>query len=218
MLEQLVLYRKWLCSRSGQHRIFLLRDTLLLYLADRAEGNTAAVPLLIGRKFLDRIDPSFYNDVVLESFYDLVSVPGLGSGDLLRGFRDLIRARTDAGTHPVMDQIRRLLDGALAQEQYAVVESGFQGTIPLLLRAADLRASDFAMYTTLPWLGEIYKETVFRQNYHYLREMETLAAHDSLFEFDSVKDGRIFIREYRNETVRAMAFHEIVSFRRLCGL
>jgi hypothetical protein len=217
MLGELRRYRLWLETRNSSRQIFLLRDTLLLYLAARAAGNKEAVPLMIGRKYLERIDPSFYDSSVMDVLYDVISIPGLDGADVCEKYGRIFRARVDCGTHNVTKQIRTYLDSQLRDEEYSVVESGFQGTIPLLLHAADPRITGFSMYATLPWLNALYRDIVFQPNYHFLREMETLVSHDSLFEFDSVRGGRIFIREYQDETILAMGYYEIVTFRSLCA-
>ena len=38
-------------------------------------------------------------------------------------------------------------------------------------------------YTTVPWLYDAYAPAVYQQNYNYLRDMETIVAHDHLFRF-----------------------------------
>jgi hypothetical protein len=61
------------------------------------------------------------------------------------------------------------------------IESGVQGTFPLCLLALTGTTGDLVLYTTTPWLYPTYAPVIFQKNYHYLREMETIVAHDYLW-------------------------------------
>jgi hypothetical protein len=56
---------------------------------------------------------------------------------------------------------------------------------------------------------------VFRKNYNNLREMETIVAHDHLFQFKAMQAGRVFIEETPNEHVRSLALYEIQVFKEM---
>ena len=58
---------------------------------------------------------------------------------------------------------------------------------------------EMVFYTTTPWLYPTYEQIVFRKNYNYLREMETIVAHDHLFQFKTVQDGKVLVEETTNE-------------------
>jgi hypothetical protein len=68
-------------------------------------------------------------------------------------------------------------------------------------------------YTTTPWLYPTYEQIVFRKNYNYLREMETIVAHDYLFQFKSVQDGKVLVEETTNTRARCLALYEIHTFK-----
>jgi len=93
------------------------------------------------------------------------------------------------------------------------IESGVQGTFPLFLLSLTGNTGDMVFYTTTPWLYPIYEHIVFRKNYNYLREMETIIAHDHLFQFKTVQDGKILVEETTNELARCLAFYEIQTFK-----
>jgi hypothetical protein len=88
-----------------------------------------------------------------------------------------------------------------------------QGTFPLFLLSLTGNTGEMVFYTTTPWLYPLYEPIVFRKNYNYLREMETIVAHDHLFQFKTMQDGKILITETTNETVQRLALYEIRTFK-----
>src|SRR5262252_5463458 len=54
---------------------------------------------------------------------------------------------------------------------------------------------------------------VFQKNYHYLREMETIVAHDHLFRLKTVQDGTVLVEETTNATAQCLALYEIQTFK-----
>jgi hypothetical protein len=93
------------------------------------------------------------------------------------------------------------------------IESGVQGTFPLFLLSLSGDTGDMVFYTTTPWLYPTYEQIVFRKNYNYLREMETIVAHDHLFQFKTVQDGTVLVEETTNATARCLALYEIQTFK-----
>ena len=72
---------------------------------------------------------------------------------------------------------------------------------------------DLVLYTTTPWLYPTYAPIVFQKNYHYLREMETIVAHDHLFRLKTVQNGKVMVEETTNEQARHLALYEIQTFK-----
>jgi hypothetical protein len=95
------------------------------------------------------------------------------------------------------------------------IESGMQGTFTLFLLSLTGNVGDMVFYTTTPWLYPLYEPIVFRKNYNYLREMETIVAHDYLFQFKARRDGTIYVEETTNETARSLALYEIHTFKEI---
>jgi hypothetical protein len=93
------------------------------------------------------------------------------------------------------------------------IESGVQGTFPLFLLSLTDKTGDMVFYTTTPWLYPTYAPIVFQKNYHYLREMETIVAHDHLFQLKTVQDGTVMVEETTNATARCLALYEIQTFK-----
>jgi hypothetical protein len=95
------------------------------------------------------------------------------------------------------------------------IESGVQGTFPLWLLALSGNAGEMVLYVTAPWLYRTYEGVVFRKNYNYLREVETIVAHDHLFQVKEVHDGRVFVEETTNAIARRLALYEVHAFKEI---
>ena len=68
-------------------------------------------------------------------------------------------------------------------------------------------------YTTTPWLYPAYAPIVFQKNYNCWREIETIVAHEHLFQLKTVQDGKVLVEETTNEAVRNLALYEIQTFK-----
>lgn len=58
-----------------------------------------------------------------------------------------------------------------------MIESGYMGTVPMMLKALDDRV-DFRLFTTAPFLYETYKDKIFCRKYEDIRRFETLYSQD----------------------------------------
>src|SRR5262249_7045015 len=108
---------------------------------------------------------------------------------------------------------RAYLEALALEGRPLFIDSGVQGTFPLWLLALSRDVGDMVFYVTAPWLYKTYESVVFRKNYNNLREMETIVAHDHLFQFKAMQAGRVFIEETPNEHVRSLALYEIQVFK-----
>jgi hypothetical protein len=88
-----------------------------------------------------------------------------------------------------------------------------QGTFPLFLLSLTANKGEMVFYTTTPWLYPTYEQIMFRKNYNYLRDMETIVAHDYLFQFKTMQDGKVLVEETTNVTARCLALYEIQTFK-----
>ena len=52
-----------------------------------------------------------------------------------------------------------------------------------------------------------------KSQYNYLREMETIVAHDHLFQFKARHEGTVYVEETTNERARHLALYEIHAFK-----
>jgi hypothetical protein len=223
LMTEMVAFLHWICARLAQSvavvPVPLLRDTLLIHLGltwlRRSGGSIPEPkPLLIGRKFADlcgngrdihgALGNVIYRVLMEEYPRDLPT--------LQRHFATAVYA--DPAIPASFTQACRDYLATLALDGTPLfIESGVQGTFPLFLLSLTANTGDMVFYTTTPWLYPTYEQIVFRKNYNYLREMETIVCHDHLFQFKTVQDGAVLVEETTNATARCLALYEIQTFK-----
>jgi hypothetical protein len=223
LMTEMVAFLHWLCARLAQPvpvvPVPLLRDTLLIHLGLtwlRRYGVPIpeSKPLMIGRKFADlhgygsdtygALSNGIYRVLMEECPRDLAT--------LQRHFATVVHA--DPAIPVSFTQACRDYLATLALDGTPLfIESGVQGTFPLLLLSLTDKPGDMVFYTTTPWLYPTYAPIVFQKNYHSLREMETIVAHDHLFQLKTVQDGTVMVEETTNATARCLALDEIQTFK-----
>lgn len=215
----------WICARFAQPvpvvPVPLLRDTLLIHLGLtwlRRYGMPVpeSKPLIIERKFADLCGNgrAIHGALGDRIYRVLMDVPRCDLVTLRRHFAMAVHA--DPAMPASFTQACRDYLATLALDGTPLfIESGVQGTFPLFLLSLTGNTGEMVFYTTTPWLYPIYEPIVFRKNYNYLREMETIVAHDHLFQFETMQDGKILITETTNETARRLALYEIRTFKAL---
>jgi hypothetical protein len=224
-MTEMVAFLQWLYPRLAQPvpvvPVPLLRDTLLIHLGRtwlRRSGMPipAPQPVLIGRKFADlcgngrEIHGALGNVI----YRVLMEVHPRDLATLRRHFATTVHA--DPAIPMSFTQACRDYLATLALDGTPLfIESGVQGTFPLCLLALLGTTGDMVLYTTTPWLSPTYAPVVFQKNYHYLREMETIVAHDYLFQLKTMQDGKVMVEETTNETARCLALYEIQTFKAL---
>jgi hypothetical protein len=173
-------------------------------------------PLIIGRKFADLYgDGREIHGALGNVIYRVLQAARpCDLATLRRHFATAVHADPAipaAFTQACRDSLAPLtLDGTPL-----FIESGVQGTFPLFLVSLTGNTGAMLFYTTTPWLYPIYEPIVFRKNYNYLRDMETIVAHEYLFQVKSVEDGTVFVEETTNATARCLALYEIQTFKAL---
>jgi hypothetical protein len=223
LMTEVVAFLHWICTRLAQPTpavpVPLLRDTLLIHLGLiwlRRFGMPipAPQPLMIGRKFADLYRDSrdihgalgdcIYRVLLEDHPHDLAT--------LRHHFATAVHA--DPAIPAAFTQACRDYLATLALDGTPLfIESGVQGTFPLFLLSLTGNTSEMVFYTTTPWLYPTYAQIVFRKNYNYLREMETIVCHDHLFQFKTVQDGKLLVEETTNEIARSLALYEIQTFK-----
>jgi hypothetical protein len=197
----------------------LLRDTLLIHL-----GLTwlrrydvpmpAPQPAIIGRKFADLCgDGRGIHGALGNVIYRVLQATRpCDLATLRHHFATAVHA--DPAIPTSFTQACRDYLATLAVDGTPLfIESGVQGTFPLFLLSLTGNIGEMVFYTTTPWLYPTYEQIVFRKNYNYLREMETIVAHDHLFQFKTMQDGKVLVEETTNETARCLALYEIQTFK-----
>lgn len=92
-----------------------------------------------------------------------------------------------------------------------VVESGCSGTFPMLLRAVDERV-EIRMYTTYPYLLDVYGDRIFTPAYEDNRLFETMYSQDKYYCFSNLTNEGYFVKRCEDEQVQMSAINEVGAF------
>ena len=193
---------------------FLLRDALLPYLAFKKWDSTSQhlniVPLFISRKFFSFFEK---NNEELYSFVQNIIFDALDNNaktfEQLKSYVKASLVKSSADLTRLVDAIKAMLN-IIPQKHIMVIESGYIGTMPVLLSAIDDRV-DFRMFTTIPYFYEVYKNKFFTKNFEKLRLFETIQCQDALFKLSSVlNNGQVKVRETSDFEVKNNSIRELL--------
>lgn len=209
-VRELKNYCEWIGYEEGAAYVFLLRDALLPYVYYRCRNRGNLHPWLIGRTFLEQITGiKNADDMIRLPIYEALEE---GITDYTE-YKEYCRKKMKAVLDHYPDLKRILLEllGTIASPEIIVVESGYCGTIPMLLTSLDERV-DFRMYTTAPFLYELYKGRIFNRKYEEIRSFETLYSQDLLMKFSSYRDGKFMVKLTDNRTAIRQSYAETAAF------
>ena len=113
--------------------------------------------------------------------------------------------------HPVLKNTLKELMSSLPHKKITVIESGYCGTIPMLLSAVDNRVT-FKMFTTAPFLYNTYSKNIFCRKYEKIRLFETLRSQDLLMRYSSYRNKKFYIKMIDNPDVVQESLSEIIFF------
>lgn|GEM_PF-543694 len=214
-------------AQSDTAYVFLLRDTLLPYLAFRkwdAAGKLALYPYLIGRKYLSffheddegNLDPKGDSGALYDSLHEgIFAALSENPGDL-DTFLTLVRQhiRSELALFPkAAESIKNLLK-KIPHKKILVIESGFIGTIPLLLHSLDDRV-DFCLFTTIPYFYELYRDRFFTNAFEKIRLFETIQCQDALCKLSAIENDRFLVSETNDAPVTERAYMELRTWNRI---
>lgn len=206
-LARVRAYSDWIPRTPDTAYVFLFRDALLPYFRFRANGCTALYPWLISRRFLHRIAGG--TDVDDEIRLPVYNALESGHTDPASFFAYCLpRIRAVLKEYPVLAECLTALLRSIPEKRILVAESGYCGTIPLLLSALDERVR-FTMYTTAPYLVSPYRGRIYCERYEDMRLFETLYSQDRLLRYASFRDGRFYVRLAEDPAVVHAALGEI---------
>lgn len=207
---ELLSFCDWIGYDEDTAYVFLLRDTLLPYLYYRSRGREHIYPWLIGRKFMKLLTGQ-------DGLDDELRLPVFNAADAgIQGYDAFVDyckepVRRAINAHPIVENaIRELLSG-IPQKKIIVVESGCYGTFPMMLACMDDRVS-IRMFTTVPFLRDLYQQHVYTNAYEKNRDFETLRSQDALLHFSGYRDGRFYVTTNKNADVQDEAMKEIRVF------
>lgn len=206
LFSYLLDFCKWI-EKGESSYIFLLRDTFLPYLAFRKKQIPNIYSLLISRRSLNKMT----NDANLHDVFSNIIFTALSNNPKsLDELKQMIRKPVmDTLDHYkcVKDYLENFLKSIKARK-IIVIESGYNGTFPLVLSVLDNRVT-FKMFTTAPYLYQLYKDNYFTKDYHLNRLFETLISQDSMFNVTEVKNNTIFVSENEDKIIRDKGLEEI---------
>ncbi|MDO5296374.1 MAG: hypothetical protein Q4F00_07060 [bacterium] len=209
-LQDIYRYCGWLEAAPDTAYVFLLRDALLPYVFFRSRQRARVYPWLISRSFLDAFTRTQQADDELRlPLYEALEYGYTAFPDFCAYCRERILRVLDRHT-PLKTLLLELL-GSVSAEHIAVIESGYIGTIPMLLKALDDRVS-FRLYTTAPFLYETYRDLIFCRRYEDIRRFETLYSQDLLLRFSSFRSGKFYVNTSSDASVREHSLQEIKYF------
>lgn len=207
-LAELIRFCKWVGYDENTAYVFLLRDTLLPYVYYQSKNVKNIYPWLLGRKTLTALTGNEnVDDEIRASIFRALEV------EKCSNYKDFCRAvlpdvRATLKRYPVIEKCLTALLGEIEQRRIIVVESGCSGTFPMLLASIDSRV-DVRMYTTYPYLLNVYGDKIYTPKYEEIRLFETLYSQDLYFRFCSLQNGRFFVNKCANKEVETRALAEI---------
>lgn len=209
-LDEVVRYAEWIGFEENTAYVFLFRDAFLsyAYYAGRNRGRIHA--WLVSRRFIaDLTHASDVDDDIRFPIFDALEA-GLEAFEPFFAYcRAEILKVLDA--HAELKAALRSLLGSIKEERILAVETGYCGTIPLMLKSMDDRV-DFRMYTTAPYLFNTYRNRIFTRRYEDIRRFETLYSQDLYMRYASYRDGHFYVRVSEDSDVKNRALAEVARF------
>ncbi len=211
-LEEIYRYCEWIGYEEDAAYVFLMRDALLPYVFFRSRGRDNIYPWLISRRFLEDITETEYvDDDIRLPLYEALESGQIRFDDYSAYCRE--RILSVLNEHPKLKTILHDLLSSIKQNRIIVIESGYMGTIPMMLKALDDRL-DFRLFTTAPFLYETYQDRIFCRNYEDIRRFETLYSQDLFMQYYSYRSGKFYVNVSEEESVKEKMFSETARLMR----
>lgn len=226
VMEEMAGFLIWVVRRLRQQPqavpVPLLRDTLVVQLGLKLlQRHGIQVrepkPVLLSRKSLETFQggEKIYEALSNDILYGILYEQEVCNLTMLR-HQFVARALVHPGISMSFVRASREYLATLALDgPPLVIESGIFGTFPLWLLTMTDNTGDMLLYSTAPWMYSLYQDIVFRKNYNYLRDIETIVAHDHLFQFDTMSEGKVFVKETPHTVMRSLALYELCLFKKL---
>ena len=211
-LEEIYRYCEWIGYEEDTAYVFLMRDGLLPYVFFRSRGRDNIRPWLISRRFLEDITETEYvDDDIRLPLYEALESSHIQFDDYSAYCKERILPILDE--HPKLKTILLDLLNTIKQSRIVVIESGYMGTIPMMLKALDNRV-DFRLFTTAPFLYETYQDRIFCRNYEDIRRFETLYSQDLFMQYSSYCNMEFYVNVSVEELVKEKTLSEIAGLMR----
>ncbi len=208
-LEEIYRYCEWIGYEEDTSYVFLMRDALLPYVFFHSRGRDNIHPWLISRRFLEDItETECVDDDIRLPLYEALESCHIQFDEYSAYCNKRILQVIDE--HPKLKTILLDLLSSIKQSRIIVIESGYMGTIPMMLKALDDRV-DFRLFTTAPFLYETYQGRIFCRKYEDIRRFETLYSQDLFMKYSSYCNGRFYVNISLDESVKEKTFSEIAG-------
>lgn len=209
-LKNIHEYCEWIGYENDTAYVFLLRDTLLPYVYFKSRDRQNVYPWLISRKFLEHItEEEYVDDEIRLPIYENMEEGHTEFEDLCACYRkDMTEVWED---YSELKHLLLKLLGSIKEKRIVIVESGYVGTIPMMLKALDDRVS-FRLYTTAPFFYETYKNQIFCRRYEDIRKFETVYSQDLLLRYSSCKEEQFYVNLSEDGHVRQKSLEEMKLF------
>lgn len=203
-------YCGWIGHEEETAYIFLFRDSLLPYLYYRSRGRKHLYAWIISRSFLrDVSGVENIDDAIRLPVYEALEYGHISFDDYRSYCKEQMLAVLER-YGKLKDVLSRLLS-SVKEKKIVVVESGYCGTMPMMLSALDDRVT-FKLYTTAPYLYETYKNHVYCKKYEDIRKFETLYSQNLLLRYSSFRENQFYVTAAENQTVWKQALMEMRYF------
>lgn len=209
-LSEIHSYAEWIGWEKDTAYVFLLRDALLPYVLFSKKNRGNIYPWLISRRFLENITKT-------EAVDDDIRLPlyeALESGCTeFDNFATFCKERilTVLDDHPELKTVLLEILSSVRQNKIIVIESGYMGTVPMMLKALDDRV-DFRLFTTAPFLYDTYQDKIFCRRYEDIRKFETVNSQDLFLQYSSYHNGKFYVNVSTDKLVQDRALSEIRKF------
>lgn len=214
-LPKLVDFCKWIGYEEDTAYIFLLRDTLLPYIYYQSKNRKNIYPWLLGRKTVATLTGTDNADDEIRA--SIIKALEFGKCNNYDGFCGMVLPdmRSVLKKYPKLEQSIITLLGEIKEKHIIVVESGCSGTFPMMLMSLDSRV-DMRMFTTYPYLLNIYGNKIYSPKYEDSRLFETLYSQDLYFRFSGFGGGKFFVEKCSNKEIEKHAAAEIKAVLNKC--
>jgi len=207
-LTELLRFCEWIGYEEDTAYIFLLRDTLVPYIYYQNKKRKSIYPWLLGRKTLTMLTGKKYADDEIRA--SIIKALEFGKCHTYKDFCRIVLPdiRKTLKQYPEIENCFVNLLNRIKEKHIIVIESGCSGTFPMLLKSLDDRV-DVRMYTTYPYLLEIYGNKIYSSKYEENHLFETMYSQDLYLQFSDLRDRHFYVRKCQNKDVEKKAFAEI---------
>lgn len=207
-LSEVIRFCEWIGYEKDTAYIFLLRDTLVPYIYYQSKNRKSIYPWLLGRNTLSVLTGKDNVDDAIRS--SIIKALEFGKCCNYKDFCSVVLPdiRATLKQYPEIESCLIKLLNEIEEKRIIVVESGCSGTFPMLLMSIDNRI-DVRMYTTYPYLLDLYGDRIYSTKYEEIRLFETLYSQNLYFRFFDLIGGRFFVRKCKNKEIEKIAVAEI---------